>query len=427
MAWRVPSKDDKAFTPPEGYITVYEAHLRSSLRLPLPEELESIMNALMTGVRVMFKLSLGSEWISLSPRTGIKISTVIHDLLKNWKNRFFFVKVAKEWPLARSWGEIPELYSGTPSTVDCAVYAWLTKAIRANPNEFKRDFLVSREESKKVNWGPPSPIQKPHLPISMMNPEESRGVIIRPRRTEEEFSKRATGTPSSSSSHPDYVAAGICDGSGSTARAGRFIEDRLVEAGGVILAQPATRVVPSTAWMESAEEPARNMAEGSRVFIVEPLSRADPPATAPEAAKGKRPAVAVPEAAREEPSAAVDDDEFLDRILDEAAACSTREGAPDLSSLVPPPTGPPPAGTGLEPRPVRPWRKVYESRMLISTFSRKVEQHDRIIADREVEIAWLEAKLAASGGKLREQTAALEAVMASMEAENTELKAGSLA
>ncbi|GMH13921.1 hypothetical protein Nepgr_015762, partial [Nepenthes gracilis] len=93
---------------------------------------------------------------------------------------------------------------------------------------------------------------------------------------------------------------------------------------------------------------------------MEPSTRDDPPATAPEAAKGKRPAAAAPEAAREEPAAAVDDDKFLDRILDEAAACSAREDAPGSSSPGPPPTGPPPAGTGLEPRPVRPLGKTYE-------------------------------------------------------------------
>ncbi|GMG99133.1 hypothetical protein Nepgr_000973 [Nepenthes gracilis] len=88
IAWRVPGRNDRAFAPLVGHITVYEAHLRSGLRLPLSDDLQSVLRAL-------------------------RINTAIYDSLKNWKNRFFFVSVGATWPLAKDWGQVPEAYTGT--------------------------------------------------------------------------------------------------------------------------------------------------------------------------------------------------------------------------------------------------------------------------------------------------------------------------
>ncbi|GMH26682.1 hypothetical protein Nepgr_028525 [Nepenthes gracilis] len=394
-AWRVPGEDDKALSPPEGYITVYEAHLMSGLRLPLPEEFESIMTALMSGLKVIFKVTQGAEWISLSTRTGIKINKAIHDSLKNWKNRFFFVNVGEKWLVARNWGKVPKVHLGTPSATEIAACAWLTKAIRLNPDEFREGLLGFHVETKKAKWGPPSPVQKPHPLIKMVSPEISKKLIIRPRSSEE-ATERVTATPSSSSSQIDLVAARICGGLGTTSRAERSVEDRLADAGGVILAQPAGKLVPGAAWMGSAEEPAHDVPEGSHVYIVEPSTRVDPPAAAPKASRGRKPAATTPVAAGEESAAAVDDDEFLDCILDEAAACSALEGAPGSTSPIPSPAGP-----SLKSRPVRPYRKTYEIAAL-----------DAIVADVETENATLKvenAELKAEVARLKEEDDRLKA------------------
>ncbi|GMG99135.1 hypothetical protein Nepgr_000975 [Nepenthes gracilis] len=123
------------------------------------------------------------------------------------------------------------------------------------------------------------------------------------------------------------------------------------------------------------------------------------------------PPAAAPEATVEEPAVAMDKtEELLESILEEAATCSAREDAP----------GPPPPGPGLEVRPERPTRRLWE---LASAVVKVVEQRDQLIVDREAEIAWLDARLATSGGEHREETAALEAVLAGVETKNAKLKA----
>ncbi|GMH16843.1 hypothetical protein Nepgr_018684 [Nepenthes gracilis] len=287
IAWRVPGRNDKAFAPPARHIKVYEAYLRSGLRLPLPDDLQSLLKALrvpiaqlhantirylctlyiflrkrgkklrMSIVKVLFKINQGGEWISLVPHPDLKINKAIYDLLKNWKNRFFFMSVGATWPLPKDWGQVPEAYTGTPSMAETAAQEWLTKLIEENPDKFKRDFLVSRAETKKLNWGPPSPVQKPTLPVRMMRPEDSKGMIIRMRHTDEGFigplSEKVLETPSSSSSRIDYVAAGICYGPSSTAG---LEATWPVESGeGVILAQPTPQAAPCAVLTESLTEP----------------------------------------------------------------------------------------------------------------------------------------------------------------------------
>ncbi|GMH01966.1 hypothetical protein Nepgr_003805 [Nepenthes gracilis] len=177
--------------------------------------------------------------------------------------------------------------------------------------------------------------------------------------------------------------------------------------------------------MKSLEEPVCELMAATRTIAVEPILGLDSPAAAPEVAGGdptaatpeatrEEPTAAAPETTREEPAAAMgEDDELVERVLDEVAANLALEGAP----------GPPPPGLGLEARPERPTRRLCESRKLISAFSWELAQCDQTIADREAKIAWLDARLAASGGEHREQTAALEAVLAGIETEIASLRA----
>ncbi|GMG99403.1 hypothetical protein Nepgr_001243 [Nepenthes gracilis] len=46
IVFRVLGKDDRAFLPLEGFVTIYEAHLRSGLHFSVVDELLSIFQAL---------------------------------------------------------------------------------------------------------------------------------------------------------------------------------------------------------------------------------------------------------------------------------------------------------------------------------------------------------------------------------------------
>ncbi|GMH28055.1 hypothetical protein Nepgr_029898 [Nepenthes gracilis] len=373
IVWRVPGKKDRAYAPLEGHITVNEVHLRSGLRLPLLEELESIMKALRVPIAQLHA-------------NAVRYLCTMCIFARKLGQKF---KMSGVRVLFKESGQVPEAYFGTPSAAEWAANEWLLKVIKENLDDFIRDFLASREETRKANWGPPSPVKKPMPPVRMTNSEDSKGILIRMRPTDEGFisplPKKVLETPSSSLFFIDYMAARIC---------GR---------------------ASSTTGLKKTESVAATLA-----CVVEPVGL-NPPKSCPEAAREEpvaatpevareEPAAAAPEHAREEPAAAMGEtDAFIDHILDEAAASLAREDAP----------GPPPTGPGLESRPVRPSRKIYESRRLILAYSRKVEQRDHIIADREAEIAWLDARLAASGGEHCEQTIVLEA---GMEAENAELK-----
>ncbi|GMG99134.1 hypothetical protein Nepgr_000974 [Nepenthes gracilis] len=86
----------------------------------------------------------------------------------------------------------------------------------------------------------------------MMRLEGSKGVIIRMRYTDEWFigplPEKVLETPSSSSSHIDYVTAEICSRPGSIAGLEATNGNWPVESGeGVILAQPAPQAVPCAA------------------------------------------------------------------------------------------------------------------------------------------------------------------------------------
>ncbi|GMH15876.1 hypothetical protein Nepgr_017717 [Nepenthes gracilis] len=169
IAWRVTGKDDRAFAPPAGHITVYEVHLRSSLRLPLPDDLLPVLRALRVPIA------------QLHANVVRYLYTFCVFLRKHSK------RLRMSMPLAKDWGQVPEVYTGTPSVAETATLEWLTDLVKENPADFKRDFLVSREETRKVNWGLPSQVQKPTPPARMMRPEESKGLIIRMRDTDEGF------------------------------------------------------------------------------------------------------------------------------------------------------------------------------------------------------------------------------------------------
>ncbi|GMH05860.1 hypothetical protein Nepgr_007700 [Nepenthes gracilis] len=142
-------------------------------------------------------------------------------------------------------------------------------------------------------------------------------------------------------------------------------------------------------------------------------------ASVPELAASKAPAAApapvIPEAAREELATGEDSDAFIERVLEEAAASFAPESA----------TRPPESGPHPTSRPKGPTRKLHEGKRLAYAVAHEVEQRDLLIAEKEAEIAWLEAELANAKGDRREEVAALEVVVAvtrpvfQLEAENT--------
>ncbi|GMH28526.1 hypothetical protein Nepgr_030369 [Nepenthes gracilis] len=46
MAMVIPEPHDRALYPPDGFITVYEAHLKGGLRFSIPLDLYDVMRAL---------------------------------------------------------------------------------------------------------------------------------------------------------------------------------------------------------------------------------------------------------------------------------------------------------------------------------------------------------------------------------------------
>ncbi|GMH20530.1 hypothetical protein Nepgr_022371 [Nepenthes gracilis] len=132
IAFRVPWKDDRAFLPPTSFVTVYKAHLRSRLRLPISDELMSIFRALQVPI-AQFHANA--------------------------------ISVSEFWPLPKEWGQVPEVYTRVPSEVETASLTWLVKFIEDNLGDFRRDHLVSRVEAKKAKWGPPSLVQKLKIPL----------------------------------------------------------------------------------------------------------------------------------------------------------------------------------------------------------------------------------------------------------------------
>ncbi|GMH07714.1 hypothetical protein Nepgr_009554 [Nepenthes gracilis] len=178
----IPKETDRADSPPTGYITVYEAHLKSGLRFPLASELQTIFSDLGVSiaryhanavrylcnlciffrlrgttlntsiVRALFKFCQNGDWISLSPR-DLNISGVIIDTVKNWKDRFFFLAVPQSG-ISNAWGKIPESLSGKPSPEEEESVKLLIKMIKSNMESFSdKGRLFTPEIFALTKWG----------------------------------------------------------------------------------------------------------------------------------------------------------------------------------------------------------------------------------------------------------------------------------
>ncbi|GMH16342.1 hypothetical protein Nepgr_018183 [Nepenthes gracilis] len=217
IAFHVPGKNDRAFLSPAGFVTVYEAHLRSGLRLPILNELMSIFQVLqvpITQFRANAIRYLCSICIFLHQHSRQLTISMVRGIFK-----------LNQGPLPKKWGQVPEVYTVVPSKAETASLAWLVKLIEDNLGDFQRDHLVSRVERKKRKKGfiigsrpsdasPPSPRQK----------------------------RAASMAPSSSSSGPDYLSVGCFADVGTTSGIEVELALEAYETSlnnGVILAQPA--------------------------------------------------------------------------------------------------------------------------------------------------------------------------------------------
>ncbi|KAH0458290.1 hypothetical protein IEQ34_013605 [Dendrobium chrysotoxum] len=134
-----PKRTDRAHTPPQGFVAVYEMTLRAGLRFPPAPELLDIFKAcgvalpqflcravtIIVGLIVFFRergATLTVEYLSkmckftsdsygrISCRANKKwLDFVTRDPSKNWYNSFFFVK--NEWGLPEKWDKLKELPS----------------------------------------------------------------------------------------------------------------------------------------------------------------------------------------------------------------------------------------------------------------------------------------------------------------------------
>ncbi|KAH0457247.1 hypothetical protein IEQ34_015154 [Dendrobium chrysotoxum] len=134
-----PKRTDRAHTPPQGFVAVYEMTLRAGLRFPPAPELLDIFKAcgvalpqflcraitIIVGLIVFFRergATLTVEYLSkmckftsdsygrISCRANKKwLDFVTRDPSKNWYNSFFFIK--NEWGLPEKWDKLKELPS----------------------------------------------------------------------------------------------------------------------------------------------------------------------------------------------------------------------------------------------------------------------------------------------------------------------------
>ncbi|KAH0470524.1 hypothetical protein IEQ34_000247 [Dendrobium chrysotoxum] len=135
MVVKVPSRSDRACSPPLGFVTVYEFSLRAGLRFPPSPELSDILMiygvslaqlsyramSIIMGLIVLFRdrgavlspdclarmgrligdtqgrISFRSKWLDIRTR----------DPSKSWISDFFYVK--NDWNLLKKWGKLREL------------------------------------------------------------------------------------------------------------------------------------------------------------------------------------------------------------------------------------------------------------------------------------------------------------------------------
>ncbi|GMH26592.1 hypothetical protein Nepgr_028435 [Nepenthes gracilis] len=358
-------------------------------------------------VRMLFKFNQGAEWISLVPRCGLRVSTIIYNSLKNWKNQFFFVCVDESRPLARKLGKVPKIYTKTPADEETESLEWLFKLVEDYLGEFQRDQLVSRDEAKKAKWGPPSSEQK------MVKPSKRRkawALVIREPSSEVSpaslvvkgmMTAVAVRPPSSSSLDPRSVLlrhAGPA-ATGTSSAIGAPTEFTVERA-----------VVPQEE--TPAEEPKEAPAEPPIVHVV--VLSEEPTSRELQEAQG------VPTAG--------DLQSVVDVRADIAEEAVTGEPAQAMERPEEPIVGEPGGGriSWQNYRRSRRWRPLpsllMRTEKVMGTVVKTLGQQDWEITDRDRVIAWPEEKLEALKAEHWEDAVALGSVFPNLEVENAKLK-----
>ncbi|GMH31450.1 hypothetical protein Nepgr_033293 [Nepenthes gracilis] len=122
IVFTMPDEGDRVCFPPEGCITLYEAHLRSGLHLPILDELLDILTALQIPIA---RLHANAE-------------------------------------------RVPEIHTERPIDEEIAVVEPLLELVEGHRSEFQRDHLVSLEEANAVLALP----QPEHLVVLSESPVE---------------------------------------------------------------------------------------------------------------------------------------------------------------------------------------------------------------------------------------------------------------
>ncbi|GMH14394.1 hypothetical protein Nepgr_016235 [Nepenthes gracilis] len=121
---RIFDKEDRAYSPPEGCITIYEAHLRSGLCLSIPDELREILitlkvpiaqlhtNARVISVHVLYFSSSAFKEVDGGDGEG-----PIQGQLGSGVYLF--------GPTGWEWGKVPKVYTETPTETETESLEWL--------------------------------------------------------------------------------------------------------------------------------------------------------------------------------------------------------------------------------------------------------------------------------------------------------------